>query len=263
MRISRAVFAACAAAVFQLLAPVSSVSAQDVFELEVFPYETLDRGDTGLELHSNIVPISSTLSPSNGGANHYPLHLSLEVAHGWTSYFETGVFLETAPLASGSADKFAGGHVRSQFRLPEFSHVPFNVGVAAEYAFNRLQFDPDRQTLEIRAILEWSDGRLHALLNPDFEVVVKGPSPDPSPHSTSLAGRIGWDLTGAVSTGAEYYSTGPVKHFDQESSHHFLLPTLDLHVQPAWDVSIGAGHCLTDANEPWIVKLIVSRLLRR
>jgi hypothetical protein len=77
----------------------ASVSAQDLFELEVFPYETTPRGDYDVEFHTNAMS-KGAVAPLSPTASHRPVHLSVEVARGWTDTWETAVFVQTAPFAS-------------------------------------------------------------------------------------------------------------------------------------------------------------------
>jgi hypothetical protein len=146
-------------------------------------------GETAIEFHSNFA--SRGVVPSRvRTADHHPVHLSGEVTHGWTRRFETGVFIQTAPFASGGAARFAGGHIRPQVRFPESSRLPFRVAVSGEYAFNRPAFDVDLQTVEIRTILDRKAGRLGLIVNPSVEMVIKGPEGELEP-AFDLSARVG------------------------------------------------------------------------
>ncbi|HVZ19676.1 MAG TPA: hypothetical protein VG871_01365 [Vicinamibacterales bacterium] len=79
----------------------SGASAQNLFEVQVFPDENLSRGETSIELHDVLIP-SGTRLPGDALDPSSHLHLSFEVSHGWSDVFETGVFVETAP--SGGDD---------------------------------------------------------------------------------------------------------------------------------------------------------------
>lgn len=246
-------------ALVALLALPAAVAAQDLFEIQVYPYDTIEPGVTMVELHSNFTPSGTKTADAGIYPNHHQWHETVEVTHGFTKYFETGFYIETAPYVPGIGAKFTGWHVRPRFRLPE-SSFPFRVSVSLEYAFNQPGFDPNRQTLEIRPIFERRDGRLYLSINPDLSVATKGPDAGTSP-SFEPALKVGWDFSKTISGGIEYYAeTGPVRHFDPWSNqHHILFPALDLHVSPAWELNFGVGGGLTGTSEHWIVKAIVGR----
>jgi hypothetical protein len=235
-------------------------AAQDLFEIQVYPYDTVEPGRTMFELHTNFVP-SGTRDTADGlYPNHHQFHETLEITHGWTPYFETGFYIETAPYVPGAGAKFAGWHIRPRFRLPESEGFPFKVSVSLEYAFNQPGFDPNQQTLEIRPIFERQRGRLYLSINPDLSLAVKGPDAGSAPGFEPNA-KIGWDWSKHVSAGLEYYAeTGPVKHFDPVGKqHHLLFPALDLNVSPDWEFNAGVGHGFTSTSEHWILKAIVGR----
>jgi hypothetical protein len=233
-------------------------SAQDLFEIQVYPYETVEPGRTMVEFHTNFTPSGTTASEAGVYPNDRQMHLTLEITHGWTKHFETGFYLETAPYVPDESAKFTGWHIRPRFRLPEFASFPFRVSLSFEYAFNQPGFDPNAQTLEIRPIFERQDGRLYLSINPDLSLATKGPDAGSAP-SFEPNGKIGWDVTHVVSAGVEYYAeTGPVKHFDRLSQqHHILFPVVDLNVSPDWELNFGVGKGLTNTSEHWIVKSIV------
>jgi hypothetical protein len=245
-------------AVVLLLAWVGAtpVSAQDLFELEVFPAQTLPAGTTALELHGNGIPGSK--SPGGVATTDHPIHASLEVGHGWTEHFETAAFLETAPIARQDGEIFAGGHVRSQYWFSSSPILPFDLSLAVEYQVNRFAFDVNRQMLSIVPILERRDGRMSVLVNPEWSMAIRGPDHESLPKLSASA-KVAWQATPGVSAGAEYYwKTEALKHFNPDvDRHHFLLPVMDLHLSPDWELNVGAGHCLSDANERWIVKSII------
>jgi hypothetical protein len=239
-------------------ASAARAAAQDLFEIQVYPYETVEPGKTMFEFHTNFIP-SGTRDTTDGlYANNHQFHETLEITHGWTPHFETGFYIETAPYVPGVGAKFTGWHIRPRFRLPEWHTFPFRVSVSLEYAFNQAGFDPNQQTLEIRPIFERQDGRLYLSINPDLSVATKGPDAGAAP-SFEPDVKVGWDFTKQVNAGLEYYAeTGPVKHFDPLSEqHHILFPAVDLNVSPDWELNFGVGRGLTNTSEHWIVKAIV------
>lgn len=233
-------------------------AAQDLFEIQVYPYDTVEPGHTMLEFHTNFIPSGTKTAERGVFPADRQFHVTAEITHGFTKYFETGFYLETAPYVPNEGAKFTGWHVRPRFRFPESARFPFRVSLSLEYAFNRPGFDVNSQTLEIRPIFERQDGRLYLSINPDLSLATKGPDAGSAPAFEPNA-KIGWDVTKAISAGLEYYAeTGPVKHFDPLSKqHHILFPAVDLNVSPDWEFNFGIGKGLTDTSEHWIVKAIV------
>jgi hypothetical protein len=242
----------------------TGAGAQDLFEIQVYPYETVAPGQTMVEFHTNFIPSGTHDTADGVYANDHQFHETLEITHGWTRYFETGFYIETAPYVPGAGAKFVGWHVRPRFRLPDSESFPFKVSVSFEYAFNQPGFDPNQQTLEIRPIFERENGRLYLSINPDLSIAVKGPDAGSAPAFEPDV-KVGWDFTRQIAAGLEYYAeTGPVRHFDPLSDqHHILFPAVDLNVSPDWELNFGLGRGLTNTSEHWILKAIVGYRFKR
>jgi hypothetical protein len=241
------------------LAVPAAAAAQDLFEIQVYPYETVKPGETMFEFHTNFIPSGTADTGEGLFANNHQFHETMEITHGWTDMFETGFYIETAHVP-GVGEKFTGWHIRPRFRLPESKTFPFRVSVSLEYAFNQPGFDPNSQTLEIRPIFDRQDGRLYLSINPDMSLATKGPDAGSAPGFEPQV-KVGWDFTPQINAGLEYYSeTGTVKHFDPLSDqHHILVPSIDLNVSPDWELNFGVGRGLTGTSEHWVVKGIVGR----
>jgi len=234
-----------------LLAIAGSASAQNLFEVQVFPDEILDRGATTIELHNVLMP------------SH--LHLSFELAHGWTDAFETGVFLETSPSSDDTHATLTGFHFRPKLRLAKWQHVPFHISVSAEYAFMKHPGDSDfRQALAITPILERHIGGLEVSVNPAIEIGLRGPEAGEAPIFEPSA-KVASHVAPGVWLGVEYYAeTGSIKHFEPLSEqHHLIFPTADIRTASGWDVNVGVGRGLTGGSEHWVVKWIVGLRLPR
>ena len=238
--------------------PPQTAAAQDLFEIQVYPYDTAEPGRTMLEFHTNFTPSGTKTAEDGVFPNNQQFHLTMEVTHGFTKYFETGFYLETAPYVPNEGAQFVGWHIRPRFSLPAFESFPFKMSFSFEYAFNQPRFDPNEQTLEIRPIFERERGRLYLSINPSLSVAVKGPDAGSAP-AFEPSGKIGWDFSKKVAAGIEYYSeTGTVKHFDRFSDqHHIVFGAADLNVSPDWEINFGLGRGLTGTSEHWVVKSIL------
>ncbi len=246
------------------LSMAAPAAAQDLFEIQVYPYDTVEPGHTMLEFHTNFIPSGTKTTEGGMFPNDRQFHITAEITHGFTKYFETGFYIETAPYVPGVGAKFTGWHIRPRFRFPAFEGFPFKVSLSLEYAFNQPGFDPNSQTLEVRPIFERQDGRLYLSVNPDLSVAIKGPDSGSAPSFEPNA-KVGWDFSKKVQAGVEYYAeTGPVKHFDPLSDeHHIIFPAIDLNLSPDWEFNAGVGRGLTNTSEHWILKMIVGYRFKR
>jgi hypothetical protein len=231
-------------------------SAQDLFELEVFRYESAGPGEYEVEFHTNAMS-RGTIAPATVAANHRPVHISVEVTRGWTRQFETAMFVQTAPFGSNGSARFAGGHLRAKYQFGETPRVPLGIAVSAEYTFNRSAFDGELQTLEIRPILDFRQGRLWLVANPSLEMVTRGSDEGLQP-TFDFSASAGWQLAQRVGVAADYFSrSATTRHLAPElDAHHLVFGVLNLDVSSKWELQFGLGHCFT-SHEPWLMKSIV------
>jgi hypothetical protein len=231
-------------------------AAQDLFELEVFGYDTTSAGRYDVELHTNVMSRGG-VTPASAAGDHRPAHVSVEVSRGWTDRFETAVFVQTAPFGSSGSARFAGGHLRSKARLGTLPALPLRFAVSAEYAFNHTAFSHERQTFEVRSILDYSLGRLTLVANPSVEIVTRG-SDDGLEPVFDLSARAGWRLQPRVTVAADYFSAAATtRHLQPEvSSHHLVFGGLDIDLGAGWELELSAGHCVT-RHEPWVMKSVI------
>src|ERR1041384_2048671 len=86
--VSRAVAVACL-----VVATASPLAAQENYEIQVYGSETMARGVTMFELHSNFTingskpALGDPLSPTN-----HALHETLEITHGFNDWSELGFY---------------------------------------------------------------------------------------------------------------------------------------------------------------------------
>jgi hypothetical protein len=236
----------------------ASASAQDLFELEVFEYESTPAGQWEVAFHTNGVSRESR-APESVTADHRPIHMSVEVTRGWTNRFETAIFIQTAPFGASGSARFAGGHVRSKLRLGELSAIPLRLAVGAEYTFNRVAFDRELQTLEIRPILDYAQGRLSLVANPTLELVIHGTDNEGLAPVFDVSARAAWRLVERVAVTADYFSAAATtRHLQPEpDAHHFIFGGFDVDVGSGWEFGISAGRCVTNRGEPWLMKSIL------
>ena len=99
-----------------------SISAQDDYEIQVYRSETLEKGHTIFELHSNYTPSGNKQYSDNIFPSDKLFHETLEITHGFSDNFEMGVYFFNAIGSNGRTD-YAGSHIRPRARIPESFHV--------------------------------------------------------------------------------------------------------------------------------------------
>lgn len=230
--------------------------AQDVFELEVFGYDALSPGQSAVEFHGN--GISHNIGTAPAAADHSPVHLSVELMHGWTRRVETALFIQSAPFGATGSARFAGGHVRAKVQLGQLHAAPLRFALSAEYNFNRPVFDRELQSLELRPILDWVNGRLAIIVNPSLELVTRSADGGGLDPVIDVLGRASWSVTPRVGVSGEYFSAAATtRHLTQDpQAHHLVFGGLDIDLGEGWDFDLGLGHCVT-TGEPWLVKSVV------
>jgi hypothetical protein len=251
----RSIPAALFVSLFVFAAPAP---AQDLFEIQVYPYETVEPGRTMTELHTNYFPSGTIDAPPGEYPLNHQSHLTLEVTHGFTKYFECAGYLVTAPHVPGYGSEFAGVRVRPRFRFRETPNLFFNIGISFELGFNQPEFEANTRTLEIRPILEHEQGRFYLSINPDLSKALKGPDSDEG-FEFEPGVKVAWKVSPVVAAGMEYYGAmGALTHFEARTDQrHMIFPTVDLEVSPDWEFNFGVGRGLTDASQHWVFKSIV------
>jgi hypothetical protein len=79
-----------------LCAAAAPLRAQDNYEIQVYGADTVARGFTMVELHSNFTAKGFTESRNGVEPDSHAFHETLEITHGFTEWFETGFYIFTA-----------------------------------------------------------------------------------------------------------------------------------------------------------------------
>jgi hypothetical protein len=237
----------------------SGLFAQDNYEIQVYPSETVAPGHTMFEIHSNYTIDGSKEVADGVLPTEHAWHETLEVTQGWSSWAETGLYLFSS-INPGYGWQYAGSHVRPRVRAPAAWHWPVGASISFEFGYVRPEFSADTWTLEIRPILDKQYKRWYAAFNPTFDRSFHGPGVNQglvfSPNV-----KVGYDFTKRISGGFEYYgSLGPVTGFDPiGQQEQQLFPVIDLNLGPNWECNFGVGIGLTGATDHLLVKLILGR----
>ena len=245
--------------VLAVMAVPTRASAQGNFEIQVYGSETVAPGATMVELHSNVALEGTTSKDQGVLPTNHAVHETLEITHGWTSWFETGIYLFSSFQPDGTW-WWVGDHIRPRVRVPEAWEWPVGLSLSVEVGYQRPSFSTDTWTLELRPIIDKQLGRWYLSFNPVFdrslegEGVKKGRGFEFSPNA-----KVGYDITKVVSAGVEYYgAVGPVSGFDPvRRQQHMIFPVVDLNLGPRWEFNAGVGFGLTPSTDTYLLKVIL------
>ncbi len=232
-------------------------AAQDNYEIQVYGSETVARGSTMLEFHTNYTAEGRTV-PLNGVApTDHALHETIEITHGFTDWFETGFYIFTS-AGAGRGWSWVGDHIRPRVRVPSSWHWPVGVSLSTEFGYQRPLFSEDTWTIEIRPIVDKQVGPWYFSFNPTFDRALVGLNSGEG-FGFSPNAKISYDLIKQVSLGLEYYGgLGPVNNINSlaEQQQQFF-PAVDLNVSPRWEINFGVGVGVTRSTDHLIVKTII------
>lgn len=230
--------------------------AQDNYEIQVYPADTIDRGATMVELHTNFTPKGNRGVDGLRPTNH-AVHETLEITHGWNGWFETGFYVFTYAHADFGWE-YVGSHLRPRVRVPESWRWPVGVSLSSEFGYQRPIFSVDTWTLELRPIVDKKVGPWYLAFNPTIGKALVGPNAG-KPFDFSPNAKVSFDVTRKVSVGLEYYGTlGPIGNFDPVAEQEQqVFPTVDLDLGPNWEFNAGAGIGMTRNTDRLILKLIL------
>jgi hypothetical protein len=244
---------------FVVLVATLQLRAQDNYEIQVYGSETVEKGSTMFELHSNYTLTGNTGNLSGQLPTNHVVHETIEITHGWTPWFETGFYIFNS-LGNGGRTAYVGSHIRPRVAAPASWNWPVGVSISTEFGFQKSAFSANTSTLEIRPIIDKKWNKLYISLNPTLEKSFAGPDESRGfTFSPNVKGS--YDVTKVVALGLEYYgSTGPFFHYDafKQQDHQAFVAT-DLNFDPKWEFNAGFGRGFTQQADKAIIKMIIGR----
>lgn len=238
---------------------ITTISAQENYEIQVYSSPTMTKGSTIFELHSNFT--------FNGEKNiikgvrpvYHSLHETLEITHGITSNFEIGFYLFTN-YTSGYGYKLVGTHIRPRISAPQKWKLPVGLSLSAEIGTQRKEYAADTWSIELRPIIDKQWDKFYLSLNPVLGFQLKGFKKQSSPAFTPNV-KASYAVSEKVTLGAEYYGDlGVLSHPSPGPEQaHALFIVADLYVDPRWEFNFGTGWGLTNASDGFVIKSYIGR----
>lgn len=235
------------------------VSAQENYEIQVYASPTMSKGKTMLELHSNYTFKAAPGTLPGMYSNNHVFHETIEITHGWTTWFETGFYIFTE-VGNGNRTGYVGSHIRPRVAVPQNWNWPVGLSLSTEFGFQKSQYSESTSSLEIRPIIDKEWNKFYVSFNPTIEKSFKGiDSNDGLVFSPNV--KTSYDFTNVLTLGFEYYgSTGEVfNSLPLKSQEHQLFLATDLNFSPDWEFNAGFGLGLTNSADKAIFKLILGR----
>jgi hypothetical protein len=238
----------CALRCARLVLVLAAVSrAQDPFEIHVYEYETLKPGRFTLEAHLNYVGLGTKRFEETVAPTHNQFHMTYELTGGITENISLGFMLLNAERP-GNGTEYAGWRLLPHFYAPKSWRLPADIGLVAEFSFQRTAYEENSRRVELRPIVQKDIGRLQLCFNPVFERALHGPGVRDG-WNFEPAMRVGYEAMERFTPSLEYYS-----EWRPGNQIHQLLPGGDLKITNKLLWSFGVGIGATSAGNRLVYK---------
>jgi hypothetical protein len=157
-----------------LLFGASIAFAQDPFEIHIYEYEPMTRGQYSLEAHLNLVAQGTVLREGTLLPTERQTHLTLEPTFGLTRNTAIG-FMFLNAWQPGYSPQFAGWRILPHLYAPESWGLPLRVGFVAEFSFQKTRYEENSRRVELRPIFDREYQHWQWVFNPVFERALRGP----------------------------------------------------------------------------------------
>ena len=243
--------------VWTALLGAAAAFAQGNYEVQVYGSELVPKGATMVELHTNFTVQGSKTTDDGTLPTNHQWHETLEITHGFSEWFETGVYLFTSHQP-GEGWGVVGTHLRPRVSVPESYKLPVGLSLSTEIGYQRARYSADTWTIEIRPIVDKKLGRTYLSFNPTLDKSFHGPE-QARGLGFSPNFKVSYDVTKKVAAGVEYYGAcGPITGFDPlRQQQQQILPAVDLDLGPRWEFNFGVGWGATAGTDHLLVKMIL------
>ena len=231
--------------------------AQENYEIQVYGSPTVAKGNTMVELHSNYTFDGQKSAEGGVLPTHHVFHETIEITHGWNSWFETGFYFFNT-LGNDHRSTYVGSHIRPRVMAPASWKWPVGVSLSMEAGYQKREYSEDDWTLEIRPIVDKQLGPLYVSFNPTFEKSFHGAGKN-SGYVFAPNLKAAWSFSKLVAGGFEYYgSLGALNRFETyQNQQHQLFAAIDLDWSPDWEFNAGYGWGFTRSTDNAIFKVIL------
>jgi hypothetical protein len=235
-----------------LMVSTGVLCAQDPFEIHVLEYEQLQPGEFTFENHMNYVAPNAAQGAAPGTQSIF--HDTYELTAGVTDNVAFGIMQLNARRPDGPLES-AGWRLVPHLYAPRSWHLPVDLGLVVEFAFENPAWDADTRSVTLVPILEKRFGRVQIDLNPTFDRPLRGPDIVRG-WGLGLAARVGFDGMKRFTPSLEYYGDwGPLPAFEPFAAQmHQILPGGDIRLRKNIIWSLGIGMGITPATDRIVYK---------
>lgn len=262
------------ASLLVLLTAAVSAHAQNNYEIQVYPSDTMTPGTLLTELHSNYTVEGSTTPSFGQTPTQGQEHETLELTQGINKWSEVGFYLFTEEK-NGTGVQWVGDHIRPRVRVPPWWHWPVGVSLSNEIGYARAAYANPTWTWQIMPIVDQNLGKWYWSANSTMNW---GIHPTGLPPGTSAAVKqyyyhvvsprgvtfgpaatLTYQPNKIYNFGIEYYTYyGEFGHFlSLHNQQQEIFPVFNLFVSPNWEINFGAGWGATAGTDHLVVKAIL------
>lgn len=234
-----------------------SGTAQENYEIQVYGSQTIAKRNTMVELHSNFTFDGSRETIDGVLPTNHVFHETVEVTHGWTTWFETGFYLFNA-IGNDHRTSYVGSHIRPRVMVPKSWNWPVGVSLSVEAGFQKTKYSEEDWSLEIRPIVDKQLNKWYFSFNPTFE---KSLHTMGKREGFVFAPNVktSYKFTSIIAAGVEYYGAlGTLfRYLPYQSQQHQIFIAADLDWSPYWELNFGYGMGFTESTDNSIAKVIL------
>ena len=266
-----------------LLCCCHCAQAQDDYEIQVYPSETIAPKTLLTELHSNYTVEGSQQSYYGNPPTKYGLlptqgqeHETIEFTQGLNDWSEVGFYIFTAEK-SGNGVQWVGDHIRPRVRVPPRWHWPVGVSLSNEIGYARPQFANPTWSWQFMPIVDKTMGKWYWSINDSMVWNIHSVPPpksftptekmtyyrDIAPQGVTFgpAAALSYAPNKYYNIGVEYYAYyGEYGNFvSLHNQQQQIFPAVNLFVSPKWEINFGAGWGATAGTDHLVVKLVLGR----
>ena len=230
------------------LLATSPTHALNYFDLEVYGYDTLKKGERLIENKNNYT-YDGTDAPAPEN-NDNLLRSTFEFAYGITDKTEVAAYLDFSNPRDGGW-RHAADRLRVRTSLFEKGQLPVDVGLYGELEFP--YHEDNNAELELRGIIEKDFGKWTLLFNPKFTKVINGVDTG-KPWGLEYAASAIYNLNKTWHPRLDLFGDfGPINNFsDGDEQVHLISPFVDVELGNGIALGVGVAFGVTDSSESLI-----------